>query len=98
MKIYEVEIQRNNVSPKQFFSYCKKQFKKRTGIDFSWIESFEEWASPAYQSHYSQSGIDTNIVKPFEYHLFERCSFNFIMEFTFDEDNMGYGYMYAIEY
>ena len=94
MKIYEVEIQRSNVSPKQFFSYCKRQFEKKTGITFGWIESFEEWASPAYQN----SGIDSNIVKPYEYHLFERGSFNFIMEFTFDEDNMGYGYMYAIEY
>lgn len=41
-KLYECEIQRNNISPKQFFAYCKNQLKNK-GVDIeNWVE-FENW-------------------------------------------------------
>ena len=42
-KIYEIEIQRTNISPKQFFTYCKNQMLKK-GIDLEiWIDEYESF-------------------------------------------------------
>lgn len=45
-KLYEHEIERTNITPKQFFTYCKKQLEKKginleDWVDFeSWVDSF----------------------------------------------------------
>ena len=45
--IYEIEIQRTNIPPKQFFTYCKKQSEKH-GLDLeSWLD-FENWSNENY--------------------------------------------------
>ena len=34
----------------------------------------------------------------YDYHLYLEKSYNFIMEFQFDDDNRGWGYMYIVEW
>lgn len=105
-KIYEIEIQRNNISPKQFFTYCKKQMEKRAGISIeNWVECFDDWAHPVSQSNnvWTHSDWDTpqkeiSKTMPYDWQLYLGETYNFIMEFQFDDDNVGYGYMYAVEF
>lgn len=107
-KIYEIEIQRNNISPKQFFSYCKAQMKKRTGVDLaSWCESYEDWSGesgvPEYNCQSNHEDWDEPVKEickttAFDWQMFLGKCYNFILEFQFDTENKGYGYMYAVEF
>ena len=106
-KLYEVEISRHNVTPRQFFTYCQKQMKKRTGYDLeNWCESFEDWEGktiPEYSDTCKHDDWDDPVLeicktKAFDWQMFLGKAYNFIMEFQFDDEKTGYGYMYAIEY
>lgn len=96
MKLYEIEIERTNISPKQFFTYCKKQFEKRTGENLDmWID-YEQWINPVQKSN-TRTKEETCVLQPFEHHLYYKGAYNFIMEFDFWDDNRGFGYLYAYE-
>lgn len=105
-KLYEVECNRTNISPRQFFTYCKKRFEEKTGqrLDM-WIDSFEDWENPIQKNNQEyinpwprwdgdEDGPAKEIIKtmPFDWQLFLAGSYNFIMEW-FD----GHGYMYVVE-
>lgn len=104
-RVYEIEIQRTNVTPKQFWNYCKKQMEKK-GIDNSVCpDDFDDWAAPyqecnSYNKHedWDVPQIELIRIKPFDMHLFLQNCWNFIMEFTFDDEKTGVGYMYATEF
>ncbi len=106
MKKYEVECTRHNVSPCQFYSYCKKQFLKKARIDLEmWIE-YNDWFNPMSSEEYhvnKHEEWDKPLkeiikIKPYEYQMYLQNTYNFIMEFNFDDDKKGDGYMYAVEY
>lgn len=106
-KLYEVEIQRSGISPKQFFSYCRREALRRTGVDVLpiWIDSFEDWTENAtgyscdtYHEDWDEPVHEICRTKPYDYHYFITGAYNFIMEFDFDDDKSGHGYLYAVEY
>lgn len=105
-KLYEIEIQRTNVSPKQFFTYCKSQMKKRAGIELeSWCESFEEWIderinynASCYHDDWDDPVEEICKTMPYNWQMFLGKAHNFIFEFDFDTEKIGHGYLYAVEF
>lgn len=100
-KRYEYEHERNNVTPKAFYNYCKKQLAKK-GVDIEeWI-NFDLWSIPIEENHIETKHDDGKIEKvfflPYELQLYLQDSYNFIMEFYFDTETTGHGYMYLTEY
>lgn len=104
-KIYEIEIQRRNVTPKAFFEYCRKQAEKK-GLDIESWTDFENWINPytPVEMHKIEHNdwevpvTEINKYMPYDLQMFLSKSYNFIMEFQFDTETKGFGYMYAIEY
>lgn len=107
-KIYEVEIMRSNITPRQFFTYCKKQMEQRTGHKLTdWCETYDDWsgASDMPESNdtwehedWDEPALEVCKMKAFDWQFFLSRAYNFIMEFDFQDENHGYGYMYAVEF
>lgn len=105
-KMYEVEIQRNNISPRQFFTYCKHQMEKRTGTSLDvWIDDYEAWADNTHEFDVNSDHEDWDEpvkeicrTKAYDWQFYLGKAYNFIMEFQFDTENKGYGYLYAVEF
>ncbi len=103
-KLYEHEIQRSNITPKQFFTYCKNQLSKK-GIDIeTWVE-FENWENPttpcnSTSKHEDWEEPQTEVCKlqPYDWQLFLQNAYNLIIEFDFWDDKKGFGYLYIKEY
>ena len=103
-KIYEYEMQRAYVTPNQFFTYCKKQLENK-GFDIeNWIE-YESWINPQSScnntwDHRNEENPYIEICKmqPYDHHLFLSNAYNFIMEFEYDTDSKGHGYLYIVEF
>lgn len=104
-KMYEIECQRTNVTPKEFFEYCKKQAAKK-GLDIECWTDFEHWSNPIAKANYHTNEIEneegtfreTIKIMPYDLQYYFQKAYNFIMEFQFDTDTKGFGYMYAMEY
>ena len=104
-KLYEHEIERNNISPKQFFTYCKNQLSKK-GIDLGiWLDSYKDWTEPiahcndAYNHEdWEEPQKEVCKTQPYNWQLFLQNTYNFIMEFDFCDDNRGFGYLYVCEF
>ncbi len=104
-KIYEIECQRSNVTPKEFFRYCKKQLAAKNVEIEIWVENYEDWANPMTNCHLENNHEDWEIpckeicaYKPLEMQLFLANAYNFIMEFDFWDEKKGSGYLYAVEF
>ena len=100
-KRYEHEHERKNVTPKAFYNYCKKQLAKK-GVDIEeWI-NFDLWSIPIEESHteikHDNGKVEKAFFLPYELQLYLQDSYNFIMEFYFDTETTGHGYMYLTEY
>lgn len=98
--IYEIETQRTNISPKQFFSHCRRTYEKKTGGKYFWIDSFDLWDNPPIRTNsrnkhedWDNPQLEICKVLPLEYQYYLEGEYNFIMEW-FD----GHGYMYLVEY
>ena len=99
-----VEVQRNNVTPREFFSECKRA-ASRKGYDIEAYIEYDEWVNPStpepYHSvvHKDRQTSVREILKlqPYETQLYLEGSYNFILEFTFNDDKRGFGYMYLDE-
>ena len=106
--IYEIEIMRSDITPRQFFTYCKKEMERRTGHKLTdWCESYEDWSGASaipesdntwMHDDWDEPATEVCRTKAFNWQLFLSRSYNFILEFDFQNDNHGYGYMYAVEY
>lgn len=104
-KMYEFECQRSNVTPKQFFTYCKNQMEKKSIDIKSWIE-FENWENPINPEKYHVNDHkDWEVPQrealknmPYDWQMFLQDAYNFIMEFEFDTETKGHGYLYVVEY
>ena len=102
--LYEIEVQRSNITPKAFFNYCKKAFEKNGQDIENWID-YEDWINPTnpydtYSNHedWDEPAYEVYKSKPYEFQLFLSRNYNLIIEFDFWDDKKGFGYMYAIEY
>ena len=99
--MYEVECQRTNITPKAFFEYCRKQMAKK-GFDIECWADFEHWSNPIEKTpyHTNKTEESTEIIKimPYDLQYYLSKAYNFIMEFQFDTDTKGCGYMYATEF
>lgn len=95
--VYEIEIERRNVTPRQFWTYCKNQLAKK-GIE-PLTETFEDFARPAIETHRHRTEDGCTVcVMPFEYQMYAPKAYNFIMEFEYYDGKTGFGYLYAVEY
>lgn len=95
---YEFETLRTNVSEKAFYSWVKRELKRRTGEELSiWLDSFEAWASPTpcNSRTKNEDGWTEEIVKtlPCDFQYYLRNGYNFIMEWHDD-----WGYCYIVEF
>jgi hypothetical protein len=106
MKIlYEIECQRTGITPKSFFSYCKAQAAKK-GVDIETWANYEDWTNEAIRNERSESNhSDWDEPKreicqamPYDWQLYLERAYNFILEFQFDDEKTGYGYMYLVEF
>lgn len=95
-KTYECEAYRTGITPRQFFTYCKKQLEKKGGNIEDWVD-FKEWMEPTTPCDNVADG-EVCKLKPYEWHLYLKNSYNFIMEFNFWDDKKGSGYLYMVEY
>lgn len=108
--LYEVECLRRDVTPREFWNYCKREIKKRTKGKYSldgWIEEYEDWINPRYEYNreftHEGDGWETPTKEvcrmlPYDCQFYLQKSYNFIMEFIFWEENKGNGYLYIVEF
>lgn len=104
-KIYEIECERNNVTPKQFYDYCKNQIKKKGGDLESWA-TFEDWTNETQQDEYhkcfhedwDEPATEITQYMPYRWQTFLAGSYNFVLEFQFYTEEKGSGYLYLMEY
>lgn len=47
-KKYEVEVQRSNITPREFWWYCKQRMKAKGADLESWIGEYKDWVEPKY--------------------------------------------------
>lgn len=102
-KLYEVECHRTNISPKSFYTYCRKQVELRTNGQVSldcWLDRFEDWETPLqtcnirnYHEDWDEPTLEICKVESFDRQMYLEGAYNFIMEW-FD----GNGYMYMVEF
>lgn len=100
-KLYEVETHRTNISPKQFYSHCRRLLKKKANIDLSsWVDDFDTWQKPLTKCSFKNKHEDWDSplleigkFEPLEMQVYLENNYNFIFEW-FD----GVGYMYCMEY
>ena len=95
--MYEFEANRTNISPKQFYTYCRKRMLEKTGHSITeWLDHYDNWANPIMPSNevdWTSPCKEICKTMPYEWHLFLAGSYNFIMEWA-----DGRGYMYVIEF
>lgn len=102
MKKRDKEITRTNVTVKAFYNYCKKELKAK-GFDMEAYITFEEFINPSYKTNNTYRDSENHNVEicqtlPYDHHLFYRNTYNFIMEFNFDNEKTGSGYLYICEF
>ncbi|MCD8214405.1 MAG: hypothetical protein LUC97_01970 [Clostridiales bacterium] len=99
--MYECECERNNISPRQFFSYCKRKLKEK-GCDIEIWASYEDWIDEENEysrmAHYDEGRNSICTQRAYEWQIYSSQEYNFILEFEFDDDKRGHGYMYAVEF
>ena len=102
--LYQIECQRTNVTPKQFFEYCKKQAEKQKANIEDWT-TFEDWANEKQNSPYrtekhldwDKPRTEANKNMPYDMQMYLQGAYNFILEFEFDDEKRGHGYMFMME-
>ena len=100
-KKYEIEIQRSGISPKRFFTYCKKQLEKKGHDIYMWFDSYEGWSSPYDRCEWTKTDngkITSFRSYEFQHQIYDSESYNFIMEFDFYDEKNGFGYLYLSEW
>lgn len=99
---YEYEIERTNVTPKQFFSYCKRSLNQK-GFDMeTWID-WDCWSNPPMTCDSENECTLTGKkevckMKPYDFQMFHQGCYNIIVTFDFYDERKGYGYLYMVEH
>ena len=71
----------------------------------AWAD-FDEWKKPTFpEKGHTNKHSDWDVpvteyikIMPYDMHLFLQGAYNFIMEFEFDDEKIGHGYLYVTEY
>ena len=104
-KLYELEVQRRNITPKAFFNACDKAMKKKGASMDDWT-TYEDWADESRTPHRNENEHEDwddprreiCSMGPYKMQLFLARSYNFILEFDFDTNETGSGYLYLVEF
>ena len=91
-----IEINRYFKSVKSFYNYCEKMCAKKGMNIHDWMESLEQFENPIQKSN-CRSKDETCVLQPYNFHLYFKNSYNFIMEYDFYTDDEGFGYLYINE-
>lgn len=103
--LYKIEVQRSNITPKAFFAYCARVMQEQGANMEDWAE-YDAWASenqPTYRNEDQHEDWDEPCYEicsagPYKMQLFLARAYNFILEFDFDTDKKGTGYLFALEF
>ena len=100
-----VECQRYNVTPRQFYTYCKNRAAVK-GINLEDWMSYKDWTdsnvnnpySTNYHEDWNQPKREECKAVPYNWHFYLQGEYTFTFEFTHDGDvPTGCGYMYISE-
>ena len=104
---YFVETQRNNMTPRAFFNHCRKLLHKAGNGAEGWLgddDAYEHWSNncikyniTSYHEDWDEPKHEHMHSEPFHIQYFFQGSYNFILEFEFDDEKRGHGYMFAVE-
>ena len=107
MKKYEIEIERNNVTPAQFLAYVRAQLKKHnmndlsSDLDLDYFRRGNDRNSSYHDIPGKPCKAETSVSKPYEMQTYclnwDGTRYNEICEFEFDDDKTGYGYYYLVD-
>ena len=103
----EIEITRHNVTPSQFLAYVRQQIKKHGMTAVTADEIDLDYFRGGYDIEFDYHDIpgkpckaEKSVSKPYQMQTYilnwDGTVYNFIMEFSFDDDKTGYGYFYFI--
>lgn len=106
MKTYEIEIQRNDVTPAQFLAYVRSQLKKKgmrelsSDLDLDYFRRGNDFNFYYHDDPEKPCKAEKSVSKPYEMQTFilnwDGSRYNEICEFTFWNDKTGFGYYYLI--
>lgn len=105
-KTFEIEIERNNVTPAQFLAYLRSMQKKHPEManDFNLsVFEAEGWSSSYTSALPSEKPCEAERItdKPYQKQTyirnFDGTTYNEIIEFDFDDEKTGYGYYYTVQ-
>lgn len=96
----EIELQRYNITPKQFFTYCRRQAEKK-GICLEAYTEYEYWADRSHNVEYHEYrhewGKEANTTKPYEMVMYMKDNDQGYMYHMILEWQDGSGYCYIKE-
>ena len=101
--LYKVEMQRSNITPRSFFTACTKAMQKK-GADIADWTDYDSWTNDRQTPYYSKEKhedwdeprCEIYSVAPYKIQMFLASAYNFILEFDFDTDKKGSGYLFAV--
>lgn len=103
MTKFEVEFERNNVTPAQFLAYVRHMVDKKGGrylrsdLDLAYFAAGKDLNFDTKHDGITEKSIS----KPYEMQTYIKysesgCVYNEICEFVFDDDKTGHGYYYLV--
>lgn len=110
-KTFEIEIQRNNVTPAQFLAYVRKQVDNKGGwglrsdLDLDYFRrgddmNFDSVHKGDDEPDYVIGLREKSVSHPYEMQTYLRYAngavYNEICEFSFDDEKTGHGYYYLV--
>lgn len=107
-KLFEIEIQRRDVTPAQFLSYVRRSVDKKGGQGFRSDLSLSYFAAGEDLNFDYNDGTpsvnaceaERSVSKPYEMQTYVRnfdgSVYNEICEFDFDDEKTGHGYYYLL--
>ena len=103
--LYKVEMQRSNITPRSFFTACTTAMQKK-GADIADWTDYDSWTNDRQTPYYSKEKhedwdeprCEIYSVAPYKIQMFLASAYNFILEFDFDTDKKGSGYLFAVEF
>ena len=102
VKLFEIEIQRTNITPAQFLGYLRQMQKKHPDMssDFS-LTYFKAGDDLNFDIRHEDGSREISVSKPYKMQTYIRGEdgsvFNEICEFDFYDDKTGFGYYYTVQ-
>lgn len=109
--VFEIEIERNNVTPAQFLAYCRRRVDAKGGgrsdLDLDYFKrgndlNFDVNHKALNDECYTELNCECekSISRPYEMQTYSKWTngavYNEICEFDFDDEKTGHGYYYLL--